>query len=420
MQQELQKPLEDSAYYQMLSAGMEQNLQMILRLANEAADTASELYESVTDNKALAWIEADVHMLEQTLRMVQQQESDAEKLLEPYAKLKQERTGKRFSSSKKGLLNEEALARAKSLREMYKGMIEDVALQIETICPYTAEDLAQTAQLMPLLLELEEQISAEIWKEKVRQNALSFDDAERMALELLAVPQKDGRIFPSPLAEELQAYYQLIMIDEYQDSNNKQDDIFKLLSRNCIEPQTGALRYGENVFLVGDVKQSIYRFRLANPQNFSDAIASAGKPDSVCNPIVLNQNFRSVPAILNFVNFVCGNLMTGSCGDVTYNEAEALYAGSTISEILPKEQQKVCVAVLEPDKEYDAEMTYVVRKIRQMIAENAPVVQKDGTTRPCQYRDFCVLLRNNDTCAAYAHALEKPAFRCRVRRKRAI
>ena len=135
VQQELQKPLEDSTYYQMLSAGMEQNLQMILRLANEAADTASELYESVTDNKALAWIEADVHMLEKTLRMVQQQESDAEKLLEPYAKLKQERTGKRFSSSKKGLLNEEALARAKSLREMYKGMIEDVALQIETIYP---------------------------------------------------------------------------------------------------------------------------------------------------------------------------------------------------------------------------------------------------------------------------------------------
>ena len=119
VQQELQKPLEDSTYYQMLSAGMEQNLQMILWLANEAADTASELYESVTDNKALAWIEADVHMLEQTLRMMQQQESDAEKLLEPYAKLKQERTGKRFSSSKKGLLYEEALARAKSLREMY-------------------------------------------------------------------------------------------------------------------------------------------------------------------------------------------------------------------------------------------------------------------------------------------------------------
>lgn len=146
------------------------------------------------------------------------------------------------------MLNEEALARAKSLREMYKGMIEDVALQIETIYPYTAEDLAQTAQLMPLLLELEEQISAEIWKEKVQQNALSFDDAERMALELLAVPQKDGRIFPSPLAEELQAYYQLIMIDEYQDSNNKQDDIFKLLSRNCMNPRPELCVTGKTFF----------------------------------------------------------------------------------------------------------------------------------------------------------------------------
>lgn len=60
----------------------------------------------------------------------------------------------------------------------------------------------------------------------------------------------------------------------------------------------------------------------------------------MCNPIVLNQNFRSVPAILNFVNFVCGNLMTGSCGDVTYNEAEALYAGSAISGSCRKSSRK--------------------------------------------------------------------------------
>ncbi|MFQ9093211.1 MAG: UvrD-helicase domain-containing protein [Ruminococcus sp.] len=132
--------------------------------------------------------------------------------------------------------------------------------------PYEAGDLVQHAQLMPLLLELEEQLTAEIWQQKVQQNALAFDDAERMALELLAELSPEGTIQPSALAKELQAYYQLIMIDEYQDSNNKQDDIFKLLSRNCIEPETGTLRYGDNVFLVGDVKQSIYRFRLATPE----------------------------------------------------------------------------------------------------------------------------------------------------------
>ena len=130
------------------------------------------------------------------------------------------------------------------------------------------------------------------------------------------------------------------MIDEYQDSNNKQDDIFKLLSRNCIEPETGTLRYGDNVFLVGDVKQSIYRFRLANPQNFVHAISSAGTETSVCRHIVLNRNFRSVPAVLDFVNFVCGSLMSDTCGDVAYTDAEALYPGTDITEILPEEQQK--------------------------------------------------------------------------------
>lgn len=157
------------------------------------------------------------------------------------------------------------------------------------------------------------------------------------------------------------------MIDEYQDSNNKQDDIFKLLSRNCIRPETGTLRYGDNVFLVGDVKQSIYRFRLANPQNFVHAISSAGTETSVCRHIVLNRNFRSVPAVLDFVNFVCGSLMSDTCGDVAYTDAEALYPGTDITEILPEEQQKVTVAVLTPedDADTDVQIAYVIGKIRK-------------------------------------------------------
>lgn len=125
---------------------------------------------------------------------------------------------------------------------------KEIAALLEAVYPYEAGDLVQHAQLMPLLLELEEQLTAEIWQQKVQQNALAFDDAERMALELLAELSPEGTIQPSALAKELQAYYQLIMIDEYQDSNNKQDDIFKLLSRNCIEPETGTLRYGDQCF----------------------------------------------------------------------------------------------------------------------------------------------------------------------------
>lgn len=303
----------------------------------------------------------------------------------------------------------EAFERVKKLREQYTALEKEIAAFLEAVYPYEAGDLVQHAQLMPLLLELEEQLTAEIWQQKVQQNALAFDDAERMALELLAELSPEGTIQPSALAKELQAYYQLIMIDEYQDSNNKQDDIFKLLSRNCIEPETGTLRYGDNVFLVGDVKQSIYRFRLANPQNFVHAISSAGTETSVCRHIVLNRNFRSVPAVLDFVNFVCGSLMSDTCGDVAYTDAEALYPGTDITEILPEEQQKVTVAVLTPedDADTDVQIAYVIGKIQEMIVAGVPVAQKDHTTRPCQYRDFCILLRTNPMCTSFAHALEQ-------------
>lgn len=405
--EELNQPLSDSAYHRAFLAQLEQRAETAVRLANEAADLAAVVYDSVPDNNVLPWVETDVRCLEKVLQMLRQQEPDAEKILAPIQEKNQNRGN--FPRKKKAMTDLEAFERVKKLREQYTALEKEIAALLEAVYPYEAGDLVQHAQLMPLLLELEEQLTAEIWQQKVQQNALAFDDAERMALELLAELSPEGTIQPSALAKELQAYYQLIMIDEYQDSNNKQDDIFKLLSRNCIEPETGTLRYGDNVFLVGDVKQSIYRFRLANPQNFVHAISSAGTETSVCRHIVLNRNFRSVPVVLDFVNFVCGSLMSDTCGDVAYTDAEALYPGTDITEILPEEQQKVTVAVLTPedDADTDVQIAYVIGKIQEMIVAGVPVAQKDHTTRPCQYRDFCILLRTNPMCTSFAHALEQ-------------
>lgn len=405
--EELNQPLSDSAYHRAFLAQLEQRAETAVRLANEAADLAAVVYDSVPDNNVLPWVETDVRCLEKVLQMLRQQEPDAEKILAPIQEKNQNRGN--FPRKKKAMTDLEAFERVKKLREQYTALEKEIAALLEAVYPYEAGDLVQHAQLMPLLLELEEQLTAEIWQQKVQQNALAFDDAERMALELLAELSPEGTIQPSALAKELQAYYQLIMIDEYQDSNNKQDDIFKLLSRNCIEPETGTLRYGDNVFLVGDVKQSIYRFRLANPQNFVHAISSAGTETSVCRHIVLNRNFRSVPAVLDFVNFVCGSLMSDTCGDVAYTDAEALYPGTDITEILPEEQQKVTVAVLTPedDADTDVQIAYVIGKIQEMIVAGVPVAQKDHATRPCQYRDFCILLRTNPMCTSFAHALEQ-------------
>ena len=101
--------------------------------------------------------------------------------------------------------------------------------------------------------------------------------------------------------------------------------------------------------------------------------------------------------------------MSDTCGDVAYTDAEALYPGTDITEILPEEQQKVTVAVLTPedDADTDVQIAYVIGKIQEMIVAGVPVAQKDHTTRPCQYRDFCILLRTNPMCTSFAHALEQ-------------
>lgn len=108
---------------------------------------------------------------------------------------------------------------------------------------------------------------------------------------------KTERIIQSETAVRTAEYYDIIMIDEYQDSNNKQDLIFKLISKNYNHDSNGEPMYGDNAFLVGDVKQSIYRFRLANPKNFIATLKSSEpySEESSCpnKAIFLNRNFRS-------------------------------------------------------------------------------------------------------------------------------
>lgn len=408
----LGQPLADSPYHQALTRQLQQLVQTAVSQAQEAASLAAELYDSLEDNTVLPWVEEDLCCLERVLRSIETGGTDSDQMLSLLLEKKANRGRKPFPRKKKSIRSEEDYERVKQLRGQYHDLEGEIITLLENVFPYETADLEQHLQLMPLLFEMEQELEENIWQAKVRQNALSFADGERLALELLSAQTTDGRIHPSPLAKELQKYYALIMIDEYQDSNNKQDDIFKLLSRNCIDPETGALRYGDNVFLVGDVKQSIYRFRLANPRNFVHAMEDATAGNGVCRHIALNRNFRSAPPILQFVNFLCGNLMSPVCGDVTYDESEALRPGSVIGELLPPEEQTVHVAVLknmpeQEDSDIDLQTEYIIRQIRNMIQQGSPVAEKDGTTRPCTYRDFCVLLRNNTQCMTVAHALEE-------------
>ncbi|MGN0584327.1 MAG: 3'-5' exonuclease, partial [Ruminococcus sp.] len=208
-------------------------------------------------------------------------------------------------------------------------------------------------------------------------------------------------------------YYELIMIDECQDSNNKQDYIFRLISRGGYDEETGKLRYGSNVFMVGDVKQCIYQFRNANPGNFSiaagEAVPYSENSDAPLKLIRLSKNFRSSSQVVSFVNFLFSGLMTEKCGEVSYTEDEWLYMGAERYNSLPFENQAAEVVILPENEDMEEDMSaeYTAETISRMLTEGYPVMEKDGTVRPCRYEDFCILLRNNKPAKLYAKALEK-------------
>jgi ATP-dependent helicase/nuclease subunit A len=153
--------------------------------------------------------------------------------------------------------------------------------------------------------------------EKRRRNWADFSDLEHMALKLLTNPEEGDA---TQLAKALSERYREVMIDEYQDTNEVQDIIFTALSDD-----------GKKLFMVGDVKQSIYRFRLADPGIFLNKYNSfADFQDAKENEprrIIMSKNFRSRPEIIDAVNGVFAKLMTGGYAQVSYGEKEMLYSG---------------------------------------------------------------------------------------------
>ena len=318
---------------------------------------------------------------------------------------------------------------SKELREIYKTRRDRLkkitADALESIAS-AERDYAEAGEVTVILAEVIRKYHEIIWAKKCAKNALSFDDGERLALELLSETDENGRLCQSEIARKTAEYYDLIMIDEYQDSNNKEDMIFKLLSKNFRYNDEYGPMYGDNVFLVGDVKQSIYRFRLANPKNFIRTLrASEPYTKESENPnksIVLNRNFRSSEGVIGFVNYVFGQIMTAECGDIDYTEDEQLYFGAEIYDGAPENMIRTCINFINDDPDDNTEeaetvkitgvrtspeVEYTAGKIAEMLKNNAEVIVGKGETRACRPSDFCVLVRNNRFVRMYVKALEE-------------
>ncbi len=272
------------------------------------------------------------------------------------------------------------------------------------------EDLAAVAPAMLALLDLTAAFSAAFRAEKLRINAADFPDQEHLALTLLVRP--DGG--PTELGEQVSARYAEILVDEYQDTNEVQNAIFRAVSKE-----------GKNLFTVGDVKQSIYRFRLADPTIFLRKYA-AFKPhkealDGEDRKITLSQNFRSRQEILEAANFVFENILSVEMGEIDYNEDAALHFGAayypprtdcrTEFHLLTAHQKSA--EDPHPVKKLTAEARFAARRIRELLDEGFPVTAPDGTLRPCKPEDIVILMRSpGSRVAAFAAALAEREIPC--------
>lgn len=317
--------------------------------------------------------------------------------------------GRLYSKPDKGAPEDSDVEKAvveyiKKIRDDYKDIIKDIL----DSCIYTDEeiesDLKLSKYVLESLLSLVNDMWTETWRMKTEKNAIDFSDVEILSIKLLAKETESG-YERTQLAKDIVdgKLYDIIMIDEFQDVNNLQDIIFKLISSG---DDTQII--GTNMFVVGDVKQSIYRFRQANPKIFLNTQKQAEqcKDSNTIKEIRLKKNFRSRKNVIDFVNFIFSSLMSSEIGEVVYNNDEALdFAAPYDDSNIPTE-----ILTFNDEDETD-EYRIVADKIRSMIDNKVTVTEK-GIERPCRQSDFCILLRNRTHSRQYADALKVAGLSC--------
>ena len=261
------------------------------------------------------------------------------------------------------------------------------------------DDMRAAAPYGAALFSLVADFMARLDGEKRMRNILDFGDLEHLTVRMLL---GDDGAAPTPLARALSARYTEIMVDEYQDTNDVQDAIFRALSRN-----------ETNLFMVGDIKQSIYRFRLANPEVFLRKYLTYLDEPAPGEPgrIVLAKNFRSRVGITEAVNIVFENIMSTKLGDVDYGDRERLEPGADYPPDEGSPAELCLVETQDEDelKSIDADAAYVSARIRQMLDEGFPIYDREADAmRPCAPEDFVILLRSvKGRSAVYEAALRR-------------
>lgn len=304
-------------------------------------------------------------------------------------------------------------------QDTVKGIRDDIKKKIgklkEDVFAMTPEEMVVSTKkcypymkkLSQIVIEFDKRFSAK----KKERSMLDFNDLEHFCLKILINRDEDGQINPSKIATGFREFFDEVLVDEYQDSNNVQETIINLVSRkNSDNP---------NVFMVGDVKQSIYRFRQAKPELFLEKYNTYSKTESKSMKIQLYKNFRSRQEVIDGVNYIFKTLMSKVVGELEYTDEEALNLGANYESledsdaitggeielhILDKSGESISEEInIDDEDEEDIaavnlEARIVAKRINEFIEQknekNFKVLDKaTGKYRPVTYKDIVILLR---------------------------
>ncbi len=265
----------------------------------------------------------------------------------------------------------------KSGRDSFKEAVSELKsrLTVDNDSDFIFE-MGKVAPMVECLFSLAKQLDGKYREAKSRKSLIDYSDLEHFALELLTVQGETGLV-PTNIARELGSGYSEILVDECQDINALQDEIIK--------------SFGAKMFYVGDVKQSIYRFRQARPELFIEKLMSFAVFDDEKFPasITLNDNFRCRLEICEGVNYLFRMLMSEKLGELDYDVRQRLNASAKYPD---EPKGSINIRILDKKGETD-EPRYIANLIAELMTQGRTVTD-GGADRPLEYGDICILMRS--------------------------
>ncbi|MEE3333457.1 MAG: helicase-exonuclease AddAB subunit AddA [Ruminococcus sp.] len=299
----------------------------------------------------------------------------------------------KFSSMpkvKKGVCDEEK-EKISAFRDQYKKELKNIG----NLMFLSIDDInSRTKKLYPVIKAFTDclkKLNSELFALKSEKNVLDFSDVSQLMIKLLYNTESDKPTL-TDTAREIASQFDAVMVDEFQDINEVQDYIFRAVSNEY-----------ENLFVVGDVKQSIYQFRQAKPEifiNYKDKYPTYSRSrDEYPSKIILKRNFRSSSGVCDAINFIFKTLMRKETGGIDYNDEEKLICGSSYpeSENPAMELMLISSSDLNPEKnetELSLEAVRVAEKIYNLVYEEKTQIKDGDTVRNIEFGDIAVLMRS--------------------------